>query len=283
MNRRAATPESSWRPAWRPENVAVRDDPALRGIRPDLPQVRDLAASAGSSAQRVGYVVPVRIGVVIPALDEAESIEAAIASALASADPEVAVLVVDGGSRDATAILARAAGARVLTCPAGRAQQQQAGWQASRGEVVLFLHADTQLPPGWAPALRAALRDREVVGGAFRLRFAPRGPALAVIEWGARQRARWLGLPYGDQALFVRRDVLTAIGGIPRVPILEDLDLVRAMRRRGPLVLLPLDAVTSSRRYRQRGVLRTWGRHVLALVAWCLGVDRERLAAWLRR
>lgn len=224
-----------------------------------------------------------RIAVVIPTLDEAESVEAAVASALASADPDLEVLVVDGGSRDATAERARAAGARVLSSPAGRAQQQEAGWRASRGEVVLFLHADTQLPAGWAPAVRAALREPAVAGGAFRLRFAPRTPALAVIEWGARQRARWLALPYGDQGLFVRRRVLAAAGGIPPVPILEDLDLVRAVRQHGRLALLPLEAVTSSRRYRRRGVLRTWGRHVLALAAWRVGVDRARLAAWLRR
>ncbi len=242
-----------------------------------------MATGARSDVRGVGYVLRVRIAVVIPALDEAESIEAAVASALESADPEIEVLVADGGSRDATAARARAAGARVLACPAGRAQQQQAGWQASRGEVVLFLHADTRLPSGWAAALRAGLQDASVVGGAFQLRFAPRGPALAVIEWGARLRSRWLGLPYGDQGLFVRRDVLAAIGGLPAVPILEDLDLVRAMRRRGRLVLLPLAAVTSSRRYRQHGVLRTWWSHTLTLAAWRLDIDRERLAAWLRR
>lgn len=224
-----------------------------------------------------------RIAVVIPTLDEAESIEAAIASARAAADPEVEVLVADGGSRDATVARARAAGARVLPCPTGRARQQEAGWRASRGDVVLFLHADTQLPWGWALALRAALRDRSVVGGAFRLRFEPRSAALAVIEWGARQRARWLGLPYGDQALFVRRSVLAGIGGIAPVPVLEDLDLVQAMRRQGRLALLPLEVITSSRRYRQRGVLRTWWLHALTLAAWRLGVDRGRLAAWLRR
>ena len=224
-----------------------------------------------------------RIAVVIPTLDEAESVEAAIASARAAADPEVEVLVADGGSRDATVARARAAGARVLVCPAGRAQQQEAGWRASRGEVVLFLHADTQLPSGWAPMLRAALLDRSIVGGAFRLRFEPRTAALAVIEWGARQRARWFGLPYGDQALFVRRAALAAIGGIAPVPLLEDLDLVRAMRPHGRLALLPLEAITSSRRYQQRGVLRTWWRHALTLVAWRLGIDRARLAAWLRR
>jgi hypothetical protein len=103
------------------------------------------------------------------------------------------------------------------------------------------------------------------------------------VEWGARLRARLAGLPYGDQALFVRSRTLTEIGGVPQVPIMEDLDLVRGMRARGRLVLLPLPVRTSARRYRARGVLRTWWRNALALAAWRLGVDRERVAAWYRR
>lgn len=148
---------------------------------------------------------------------------------------------------------------------------------------MLFLHADSRLPEGWAAAVRAALADPRVAVGAFQLRFEPRPPALAVIEWGARWRARRLGLPYGDQALFARRADLEAIGGIPAVPIFEDLDLVRALRRRGRLALVPLDVATSSRRYLRRGVLRTWARHALALAAWRLGLDRARVAAWVRR
>jgi len=229
----------------------------------------------------------VRIAVVIPTLDEAASVEAAIASARGSrsrgVDPDLEVLVVDGGSRDSTAERARAAGARVLSVAGGRARQQEAGWRASRGDAVLFLHADTRLPAGWAAAVRGALADPRVAVGAFRLRFEPRPRALAVIEWGARVRGRALGLPYGDQALFARRAALEAIGGIRAVPIFEDLDLVRALRRRGTLALLPLDAVTSSRRYLQRGVWRTWWRNALALAAWRLGLDRERVAAWVRQ
>jgi rSAM/selenodomain-associated transferase 2 len=225
----------------------------------------------------------VRIAVVIPALDEAASVEAAIASARAAADSRIEVLVVDGGSRDATAERARAAGARVVSAAGGRARQQEAGWRASRGDAVLFLHADTSLPEGWATAVRGVLADPRIAVGAFRLRFEPRPPALALIEWGARMRARWLHLPYGDQALFARRSDLEAVGGIPLVPIFEDLDLVRALRRRGALALVPLDAVTSARRYLRRGVLRTWARHALALAAWRLGLDRERVAARVRR
>jgi rSAM/selenodomain-associated transferase 2 len=222
----------------------------------------------------------VRLSVVIPALDEAEGIAEAVASARA---PDVEVLVVDGGSSDGTVERAAAAGARVLRAARGRARQLDAGARAASGDALLFLHADTRLPAGWAEAVRAALADPRAVGGAFRLRFDRRTRALRLIERTARLRARWLGLPYGDQALFVRRAALDAVGGVPQVPILEDLDLVRALKRRGRLALLPLDAVTSARRHLAKGPLRTSLRHLAIALAGLLGVDRARVAAWARR
>ena len=217
---------------------------------------------------------------VIPALDEADQVAAAVASAREEGAP---VFVVDGGSRDATRERAAAAGARVLRGAAGRAAQLQAGVDAAGGDVLLLLHADTRLPPGWRAALERALADPRVAGGAFRMRFDRRTPALRLVEWGAWLRAALLRLPYGDQALFVRRAVLEAVGGIPQAPIMEDLDLVRAIRARGRLALLPLAAPTSARRYLAGGVWRTVWRHWTAAVGWMLGVDRRRIAAWYRR
>lgn len=226
------------------------------------------------------YRARVDIAVVIPALDEQEWIEGTIASARA---PGVEILVVDGGSRDATAERARAAGARVIASERGRARQLDVGARGTEADVLLFLHADTRLSPGWAVALRGALRDPGVVGGAFRFRFDRRTPRLRFVELGARLRVALFGLPYGDQALFVRRGVLAEIGGVPQVPIMEDLDLVRALRRRGRLARLPLPATTSARRYEAGGVLRTMLRHWVAATAWALGADRARVAAWYRR
>jgi hypothetical protein len=224
----------------------------------------------------------VEIAVVIPALDEADRIEAAISSVRIQGE-DIEILVVDGGSRDATIERARAAGARVLSCEAGRARQLDLGWRAAHGDVILFLHADSRMGDGWQGAVRAALGDSEVVGGAFRLSFEPRTPALRLVEWGARLRAARFGMPYGDQAIFARRGALVAIGGVPRVPLMEDVDLVAALRARGRLVLLDVPVTTSARRHLAGGVLRTALRHALALVGWRLGVDRERLARWLGR
>jgi rSAM/selenodomain-associated transferase 2 len=222
----------------------------------------------------------VTIAVVIPALDEADQIAGAVVSA---AGPDVDVIVVDGGSRDGTPERARSAGARVLNAQRGRARQLQIGFEASKSDVVLFLHADTRLPEGWGAAVAAALDDCETVGGAFRLKFDERDPRMRLVEFSARLRIALLAFPFGDQALFVRRSVLAEIGGIPDVPVMEDVDLVRAMKRRGRLALLPLTATTSARRYLEGGIGRVSLTHFLAFVGWALNIDRERLARWLRR
>jgi rSAM/selenodomain-associated transferase 2 len=222
----------------------------------------------------------VRIAVVIPARDE----EARIAAAVRSAQESGAeVIVVDGGSRDATAQRARALGARVIESPPGRARQLAAGAEAARdADALLFLHADTTLPPGWSARVRSALADAGVAGGAFALRFAERGALLRCVELGVRLRLALARLPYGDQALFVRASVLHALGGVPQAEIMEDLDLVRGMRAHGRLALLPEAVTTSARRYRARGVLRTMLRNWVALAAWSLGLGRARIAAWYR-
>jgi rSAM/selenodomain-associated transferase 2 len=213
-------------------------------------------------------------------LNEADRVVEAIQSARA---PGVEVVVVDGGSGDATRELAAAAGALVVNSSAGRAEQLAEGVRASCGDAILLLHADTRLPSGFDRAVAIALEDARTIGGAFRLRFEEAGWALRIVEWGVRLRVAIFGLPYGDQALFVRRRTLDAIGGIPGAPIMEDLDLVKAMRSCGRLALLDLPVTTSARRYRTRGVARTLFRNALVAAARRFGVDRRRVANWYHR
>jgi len=201
----------------------------------------------------------------------------------APSPPGCEIVVVDGGSRDATCERARAAGARVIQATPGRASQLQAGFEATEGDPVLFLHADTQLPKGWAEAVGRSLRDPRVVGGAFRFGFDRATIALRLVEWGARLRVALFGLPYGDQGVFARRRVLEEIGGVPQVSLMEDLDLVARLRSRGRLVQIPLVARTSARRHLRGGVLATALRHNLAALAWGLGVERARIARFLGR
>jgi rSAM/selenodomain-associated transferase 2 len=222
----------------------------------------------------------VTISVVIPTLDEASHIVRTVESVVG---PGIEAIVVDGGSQDETCRLARDAGVRVLASERGRARQLRMGGEKSTGDVVLFLHADTRLERGWQEAVRQALSDPECAGGAFAFRFAERGAWLRWMEWGVALRVALLRLPYGDQALFVRRSVLERMGGIPIVPIMEDLDLVRAIKRAGRLQMLDLTATTSSRRYIRSGGLRTVFQHQLALLGWWLGWDRTRLAERMGR
>lgn len=230
-----------------------------------------------------------KISVVIPVLNEAETIEAAITAALA-ASPDahgassyaIEVIVVDGGSADASREKARGLGARVLEAGCGRAKQLQAGVVAAQGEVVLFLHADTRLAPGYAQAIAEALSRDEVVGGAFRFALDAEGVGFRLIEWGTRLRNWIWNSPYCDQAIFVRRPVLAALGGVPQTPIFEDADLVRAMKQMGRVVIVSLPALTSARRYVRCGLWKTALCHRAAVFADGIGVDRERIAAWLR-
>jgi GT2 family glycosyltransferase len=165
----------------------------------------------------------------------------------------------------------------------GRAHQLRLGTEKTQGEVLLFLHADTRLPTGWASAVERALADPRVAGGAFALRFGERGGWERWIEFWVAVRVAFLRLPYGDQALFVRRDVLERMGGVPRVAMMEDLDLVLGIRRAGRLACLSTPVLTSSRRYRARGPLRTIFWHQVALLGFLLGWDRSRLAARMGR
>lgn len=218
----------------------------------------------------------VRFSVVIPALNEAEHVRRAITSAWQAGASEV--IVADGGSGDRTVALAEGAGARVIAAPHGRARQQNAGAAAAGGDLLLFLHADNHLHPDVGRQLSTAVR-RGARFGALRQEIEAVGWGYRWLETGNAQRVRWLGLPYGDQAIFVRRDVFTDVGGFPEVPLLEDLLLMRRLKRRNWPALLPGPVYVSPRRWQARGIvpqtLRNWG----ILARYCCGASLEDLAA----
>lgn len=218
------------------------------------------------------------ISVVIPVLNEGGRLDGLLRGLCAGGD-EAEIIVADGGSADGTRRIVEAhAGVRWVSSASGRARQLRSGAEAAKGDVLLFLHADTRLAAGWAEAVRAAAGQPGFGIGAFRFAIDRAGAAYRLIEWGVRLRCRLLRLPYGDQALFVRADAYREAGGFRELPIMEDAELVLRMRRRGRLALLPMAATTSARRWESMGVLRLTRLHVTTLLLYRLGVSPERLA-----
>ncbi len=206
-----------------------------------------------------------RISVIVPVLNEAPGIAAALAALQPMRRRGHEVIVVDGGSSDGTAALAAALADRVIAAPRGRAAQMNAGAAVASGDALLFLHADTRLPDAADQLLGAALEQR--VWGRFDVRIEGRSPLLVVVAFCMNWRSRLTGIATGDQAIFVRR---REFPGFPQIPLMEDIAFSRQMKRISRPACLRPKALTSGRRWERHGVLRT------ILLMW-----RLRLAYWL--
>lgn len=215
------------------------------------------------------------VSVIIPTLNEGARIAELIAATRQVGECEI--IVVDGGSTDGT--LERAASADiVLSSEPGRARQQNAGAIASHGDVLLFLHADCQLPVGAFKAIRAAMQDERTVGGCFQQRIEADGWAYRWLERGNAGRVRWLGMAYGDQGIFIRRGVFEELSRFANVTLMEDVLLMKRLRRRGRLVLLDERLSVSARRWQRHGIVRQTLRNWLLLALALCGVSPNRLA-----
>jgi len=221
------------------------------------------------------------LSVIIPVLNEAGNIRPLLEHLQRT--PEVDVVVVDGGSQDGTQAIAQSLGARVLATAPGRAHQMNRGAAAATGGLLLFLHADTRLPNGFAAAVRSTLARPQVIAGAFNLKIQGRGWGLRLVEWGVRWRSHQRQLPYGDQALFCQREVFEQLGGFPEVPILEDFIWVLRARKRGKVAIAPLSVLTSGRRWEKLGIWQTTLLNQAIILGYHLGISPERLAYWYRR
>ena len=221
-----------------------------------------------------------RLAIVIPALDEAANLSRLLPE-LARDCPGAEIVVVDGGSRDDTAaVVAGRPGPRLLASGRGRARQMNHGARQTVGDPLLFLHADTRLPAGAARAIARALDEPGVVGGRFDVRFDNERALFRVIAWFMNARSRASGICTGDQAIFVRRADFEAIGGYPDIPLMEDIELSRRLKRRGELRALRLRVTTSARKWEREGPLRTIGlMWALRFLHFC-GVAPARLHRW---
>ncbi|MHB8835116.1 MAG: TIGR04283 family arsenosugar biosynthesis glycosyltransferase [Candidatus Methylomirabilia bacterium] len=220
------------------------------------------------------------LSVIIPTLNEAVSLGPTL-ERVRRADG-IEIILADGGSRDATREIAARTGATVLVTAGGRAAQQNEAAAVARGRHLLFLHADTLLPDGYADLIRHALDRPATAAGAFRFRTDGSGAAMRLVEWGANVRSTVLRWPYGDQGLFMEKRVFDEVGGFSPLPIMEDYELVRRLRRRGPVLTLSEPAITSARRWRRLGALRTTGLNLAMIAGFRAGVPPERLARFYR-
>ena len=218
------------------------------------------------------------LSIIIPVLDEAGSIEATLAALAACRALGAELIVVDGGSVDATRALACPHADAVLDSPRGRAAQMNAGARASGGAVLLFLHADTVLPDGAMQAVIEGLSQANRMWGRFDVTIAGKAPLLGLVAWMMNARSRLTGIATGDQAIFARREEFEAVGGFPPIPLMEDVALSRALRRRSPPLCLRERVVTSGRRWERQGTLRTILLMWRLRLAYALGADPHRLA-----
>ncbi len=219
-----------------------------------------------------------QLSIIVPALDEEVTIAQALGGLAALRDQGAQVIVVDGGSSDATIDNARDLADLVISAPRGRASQMNAGAGLSRGALLLFLHADTSLPRDADRILREVLDSPDQIWGRFDVRIAGHHWLLSIVARMMNLRSRLTGIATGDQAIFVRKPAFDAIGGFPELPLMEDIELSQRLGRLARPIRLRARVVTSGRRWEKHGVVRT------ILLMWRLrfdywrGVDPEELA-----
>jgi len=223
--------------------------------------------------------MPAPLSIIIPALNAAGDLPLCLESLLPGLEAGLIreVIVVDGGSTDATRAIAGSAGAVVIDCAPGRGKQLRAGAEAARGEWLLFLHADTALSRDWAERVAAHIGTRPAMAAAFTLKYRSDAGAARWLEARANRRARWFGLPFGDQGLLVSRALYREIGGYADIPLMEDVRIVRAIGK-SRLVILSAEARTSAAKYERDGWRRRAWKNAWLLARYFLGTSPEELA-----
>jgi rSAM/selenodomain-associated transferase 2 len=220
----------------------------------------------------------ITLSVIVPTLNEAKGIVSHLSALQSLRRVGCEVIVVDGGSSDDTAGLATRLSDRVIVARRGRASQMNAGARHARGDVLLFLHADTRLPVSADLSIAKELGDEGWVWGRFDVDIEGTHPLLGVVAWFMNRRSRLTGIATGDQAMFVRRQAFTKVRGFPEIPLMEDIALSRSLKCLGRPLCISERVTTSGRRWEQRGVLRS-----IVLMWWLraqywLGADPGRLA-----
>ena len=219
------------------------------------------------------------ISIVVPTLNEETTIGSTLQKLQALRRRGVEVIVCDGGSTDRTTALVQGLCDTLRSAPRGRASQMNTGAAAAHGDILLFLHADTQLPENACDAIINALRAPEQKWGRFDIRFDSAKPAFRFIERMMNVRSRWSGIATGDQAIFVRRSTFEALQGFPNQALMEDIALSRTLKRLGPPACLRDKVTTSARRWERNGIASTVVLMWALRLAYWLGANPSKLAA----
>ncbi|MGH8550861.1 MAG: TIGR04283 family arsenosugar biosynthesis glycosyltransferase [Methylococcales bacterium] len=221
------------------------------------------------------------LSIIIPALNEAAVIAATLSELQVFKNDEVEIIVVDGGSSDRTAEIAGRYAGRVLIEPGGRAIQMNHGAKQARGSYLLFLHADTRMPPNTLEILNPCFHQ-ECVWGRFDIRLSGANPLFRLVEFCMNLRSRLTGIATGDQSIFVKRSIFGDLGGYPEIPIMEDIALSKALKKIAAPVCLKQPVTTSSRRWEQRGMVRSILLMWILRLLYFLDADPHLLERWYR-
>jgi rSAM/selenodomain-associated transferase 2 len=223
------------------------------------------------------------LSIVLPVFHEAENINKIIAHLRQLANGVVEIMVVDGDAAGSTINAVVDEKVLKLTAPRGRALQMNVGATRAKGDVILFLHADTVLPLNAFGLIRVAVTKKGIVAGAFDLGFDTKRKIFAITELYVALRTRLTRIPFGDQAIFINREYFNDIGGYRDIPLMEDVELMKRIRKRGDAIaIIPQKVRTSPRRYEREGILYCTFRNLALQILYMWGVPPERLRKWYR-
>lgn len=220
------------------------------------------------------------ISIIIPVLDEGAIIGQTLAQLTQYS--KIEIIVVDGGSQDNTVAIASLAAKVITVTGKGRAGQMNAGADLAQSDVLLFLHADTQLPPNFIELVTQTLNQNKVIAGAFELAIDGSDISLRWLEILVKMRSRLLSLPYGDQALFIFKQTFQESGGFANLPIMEDFEFIQRIKSRGKIAIAPAAITTSARRWQKLGVWQTTAINQLMIAGYYLGISPAQLSKFYR-
>jgi rSAM/selenodomain-associated transferase 2 len=220
------------------------------------------------------------ISIIIPVLNEATIIKQTLSQLTQYS--EIEIIVVDGGSEDDTVAIAKSTAKVITVIGKGRAGQMNAGADVAQSDILLFLHADTQLPPNFSELVSKTLNQNQIIAGAFELAIDGSDISLRGIEMLIKVRSRFLSLPYGDQAIFISKQAFIEAGGFANLPIMEDFEFIQRIKNKGKIAIAPAAVTTSGRRWQKLGVWQTTLTNQLIIAGYYLGISPPKLSKFYR-